>query len=129
MEAKELTNRQEFEMTKTLQLEDAPKTDLKDLINETLGPLADDYSIRILSATGEEGKTVRELSRELDVPIATCYRRVKELVSASLLRNEEKRLTKEGKRANVLRANVSSIEISFKFEDQKLMIAIESNED
>lgn len=120
------TSQHEVEMEKTLQLGDSSSTDLENLINGILGPLADDYSIRILSATREKGKTVRELSRDLDVPIATCYRRVKELLDASLLKNEEKRLTAEGKRANVLRSNVSSVEVSFKFEDQKLKVAIET---
>lgn len=107
------------------QVAEASNSELEDLVNETLGPLADDYSIRILSATQDEGKTVRELSKELDIPIATCYRRAGELLNAELLVNEEKKLTQEGKRASVLRSNASKVEVSFRFEDDELKVTIE----
>lgn len=107
------------------QVAEASNSELEELVNDTIGPLADDYSIRILSATQEEGKTVRELSKELDIPIATCYRRAGELLNAGLLINEEKKLTQEGKRASVLRSNASRVEVSFKFEDDELKVAIE----
>ncbi len=107
------------------QVAEASNSELENLVNETIGPLADDYSIRILSATQEEGKTVRELSKELDIPIATCYRRAGELLNAELLENEEKKLTQEGKRASVLRSNASRVEVSFKFEDDELKVTIE----
>ncbi|KXB06996.1 hypothetical protein AKJ51_02325 [candidate division MSBL1 archaeon SCGC-AAA382A20] len=99
------------------------------VIDEVLGPLADDYSIRILAATRDDGKTVRKLSRELDIPIATCYRRVKELVDANLLEVVDKKLTQEGKRATVLRTNVSFLQVSFEFEDRELKISIEPSEE
>ncbi len=107
------------------QVAEASNSELEELVNDTIGPLADDYSIRILSATQEEGKTVRELSKELDIPIATCYRRAGELLNAELLVNEEKKLTQEGKRASVLRSNASRVEVSFKFEDDELKVTIE----
>lgn len=115
-------NRRVKEIT---QVAEASNSELEDLVSETLGPLADDYSIRILSATQEEGKTVRELSKELDIPIATCYRRAGELLNAELLVNEEKKLTQEGKRASVLRSNASKVEVSFRFEDDELKVTIE----
>lgn len=46
--------------------------------------LGREYSTEILGATGEP-KSATQLSDSLEIPIATCYRRVEELVSAGLL--------------------------------------------
>ncbi len=119
----------DLSLKETLNLADVGSNELETMIDELLGPLADDYSLRILAATREEGKTVRELSRELDIPIATCYRRVEELIEASLLRVKEKKLTQDGKRATVVRTNVSFVEVSFGFEDKSLNINIKSTKD
>ncbi len=127
--SREIEPESEGVVVKETELGDESNSELEDLINDTLGPLADDYSIRILSATQEEGKTIRQLSRELDIPIATCYRRAGELLNASLLVNEEKKLTQEGKRATVLRSNAARVEVSFKFEDDKLKVMIEPVEE
>lgn len=116
------------DLKETLNLGDVENQQLEDMINEILGPLADDYSLKILASTRNEGKTVRQLSRELDIPIATCYRRVEELEENDLLEVEEKKLTQDGKRATVLRTNVSFVEITFGFENQSLNINIESAE-
>lgn len=131
-ETKNLLNRHDSrneendaEVKEITQVAEASNSELENIVNDTIGPLADDYSIRILSATQEEGKTVRELSKELDIPIATCYRRTGELLNAELLINERKKLTQEGKRAIVLRSNVSRVEVSFKFEDDELKVTIE----
>lgn len=112
-------------LKKTLDLTGAENGNLEEIIEEILGPLADDYCLRILAATREEGKTVRELNRELDIPIASCYRKVEELVDASLLEVKERKLTEDGKRATVLRTNISFVEISFGFEDDSLNVNIE----
>jgi DNA-binding IclR family transcriptional regulator len=42
------------------------------------------YSIEILGAT-EEPRSAGHLSDSLDIPVATCYRRVSELASVGLL--------------------------------------------
>ncbi len=116
----------DINITQNLDLTEIKDDTLESLIEEFIGPLADDYSLKILAATREEGKTVRELSRELDIPIATCYRRVEELVEASLLRVKEKKLTQDGKRATVVKANVSNVELSFSFDDQSISLEIKS---
>lgn len=51
---------------------------------EMLAVLGKKYSTEILVATAEP-QSVTELSTELDIPIATCYRRVEELADHSLL--------------------------------------------
>lgn len=99
---------------------------LKNIVNDTLGPLADDYSIKILSATLNEGKTVRELSRELDIPSATCYRRAEELLKASLLETEG---ITEDERARIYKSNAAKIKISFKFDNDELKVTITPKEE
>ncbi len=115
-------------MEQTLNLTGVENEQLEEMINEILGPLADDYSLKILAATREEGKTVRQLSRDLDIPIATCYRRVEDLVENNLLQIKEKKLTQEGKRATVVRTNVSFVEITFGFDNKSLNVSIESTD-
>lgn len=100
--------------------------ELENIVQERISPLADDYAIKILSATMNEGKTVRELTRELDIPTATCYRRAEELLEASLLKTIG--LT-DGDRARIFKSNTSKIEISFKFDDGKLEVLVDSKED
>lgn len=51
---------------------------------EPIRALGREYSTEILGATGEP-KSATQLSDSLDIPIATCYRRVEELVTAGLL--------------------------------------------
>lgn len=51
---------------------------------EPLRILGREYSIEILGAT-EEPKSASTLSASLDIPIATCYRRVGELAAVGLL--------------------------------------------
>jgi hypothetical protein len=51
---------------------------------EPVRTLGREYSMEILGAT-ERPKSATRLSRSLEIPIATCYRRVDELVSVGLL--------------------------------------------
>src|SRR6056297_1913270 len=46
--------------------------------------LGNKYNTEILSATTDP-KSAQDLSDELDVPIATCYRRINELTETNLL--------------------------------------------
>lgn len=52
---------------------------------EAIQTLGRTYSMEILGAA-DEPKSAVQLSDSLDIPIATCYRRVEELVSAGLLK-------------------------------------------
>lgn len=74
--------------------------------------LGDDYSTEILAAT-DDPKSARELSNQLDVPIATCYRRVEDLVAAGLLTEVERELSDRGRRTSVYRRTVDDLTVSF----------------
>ncbi|MDR5672666.1 Transcriptional regulator containing HTH domain,ArsR family [Halalkaliarchaeum sp. AArc-CO] len=74
--------------------------------------LGNKYNTDILSATTEP-KSAQDLSEELDVPIATCYRRIDELTDAELLELYDRPLSEEHRRVKVYRRNVDQVEIDF----------------
>ncbi len=73
--------------------------------------LSDQYSIRILRATLHQALDAITLSITLGIPIAVCYRRIKELEKLGLLRNEGKRLTRKGKWIKLYRANLKNADV------------------
>lgn len=79
---------------------------------ELLRVLGNKFSAEILQAA-EEPKSAQELSDELDIPIATSYRRIEELTDAELLELQGKEFSDEGRRTQVYRRNVDTIRIEF----------------
>jgi predicted ArsR family transcriptional regulator len=77
-----------------------------------LESLGNKYNPEILDAT-DEPKSAQELSDELDVPIATCYRRIDELTELDLLELHDEVLSDDRRRVKVYRRNVESISIEF----------------
>ena len=91
--------------------------------------LMDKYNIRILSATNSEAKSAQELSVLFDIPIATCYRKLKELELAGLVTIDGKLLTREGKRFAVYKSQVRSIDIFFKDGSLKMNLSLDWQEE
>jgi predicted ArsR family transcriptional regulator len=79
---------------------------------ELLRVLGNKYNAEILRATNEP-KSAQELSDELEIPIATSYRRIEELTEAELLELSGREFSDEGRRTKVYRRNVDSLEIAF----------------
>ena len=63
-------------------------------VADVLDALADDAAQRIVAALSEP-KTASELSEECDVPLSTTYRKLEDLVDASLL-NESTDIRRDG---------------------------------
>ena len=63
--------------------------------------ITDKYSVRILVGTTKKPKSAIELSEKFGIPIAACYRKIRELEKAGLLRCVERRLTRKGKRVSM----------------------------
>lgn len=80
---------------------------------ETVRVLGEKYNPDILSVT-DEPMSAQELSDRLDVPIATCYRRIEDLQEVDLLELHDRPLSDEHRRVNVYRRNVDGIEITFR---------------
>ena len=66
--------------------------------------LADDYSRRILLTTILKPDSVEGLSRTLDIPISTAYRRVNDLTESGILTVEKTILTDDGKKFELYRS-------------------------
>jgi predicted ArsR family transcriptional regulator len=79
---------------------------------DLLRTLGNKYSAEILDAT-DEPKSAQELSEQLDIPIATCYRRIDELTNHDLLELHDNVLSDDRRRIKVYRRNVDAIEVAF----------------
>ncbi|WP_232688503.1 ArsR/SmtB family transcription factor [Halobacterium zhouii] len=83
---------------------------------EVLRVLGNKYNAEILQAT-HSPKSAQELSEELDIPIATSYRRIEELNDHDLLKMEGKELSDEGRRTKVYRRQIDELTIEFGVEE------------
>lgn len=80
-----------------------------------IGALSTSYSIEILEATGQP-KSAAELSRELDAPIATVYRRLEELVESDLLTQDGSRVSDDGRQEKVYRRTIDGFSLEFRMD-------------
>jgi predicted ArsR family transcriptional regulator len=92
---------------------------------EVLQTLGNKYSAEILEAT-DEARSAQELSDELGIPIATCYRRIDELTEHELLELHDNILSDDRRRIKVYRRNVDSVSIDF---DDNLVIDVQDRSD
>ena len=79
-----------------------------------LRAMADEYSLKILMALIDKADSVNNISRINDIPIATAYRRIGELQKAGLLVIERGVLTEDGKRYDLYRSAVKSMQVSLR---------------
>ncbi|MCD6461995.1 MAG: helix-turn-helix transcriptional regulator [Thermoplasmata archaeon] len=73
----------------------------------------DIYASKILALAAIGPCGAQEMSRKLDIPIAVCYRRIKELEKAGLIRVAQRYLNRRGKRVNLYVTNVQEAKIEF----------------
>ena len=88
---------------------------------DVLRVLGNEYNAEILEAT-HEPHSAQELSEELDVPIATCYRRIDALTEADLLELTDRPLSDEHRRINVYRRNVDEVRVEFEDEGCRVTV-------
>ncbi|WP_168216061.1 helix-turn-helix domain-containing protein [Halorussus marinus] len=93
---------------------------------ELLRVLGNKYNAEILRATNEP-KSAQELSDELEIPIATSYRRIEELTEAELLELSGREFSEEGRRTKVYRRNIDTLEVSF--EERQIDVEAEDRPD
>lgn len=79
---------------------------------EALRALGNEYNAEILGAT-DEPRSAQALSDELDIPIATCYRRIEELQEADLLEHHGRVLSDDRRRVSVYRRAVDRVVVNF----------------
>lgn len=73
--------------------------------------LSDEYSRKILLSAIPAAKSVEDLSKENDIPLSTCYRRVHELLEAQVLIADRIIVTTDGKRYELVRSAYRSVEV------------------
>jgi len=76
-----------------------------------LNALGDESSRRILTSAIASGKTVEEISAEQNLPLSTCYRRVRHFVDEGLMILERLVVTQAGKRYAVYRTAFSDVTV------------------
>ncbi len=84
-----------------------------DRIQSLVQGLADEYSRKILLSAIPAAKSVEDMSRENDIPLSTCYRRVHELLDAQILIVEKIIVTSDGKKYELLRSAYRTVTVSF----------------
>lgn len=88
--------------------------------------ITDEYVMKILTACYRRPLSTQYLSLQFDIPIAVCYRKMKELLSAGLVEVEDKKLTQKGKWVKLYRSKVKN---AFVFlENGKLRVRMELSE-
>jgi len=88
---------------------------------DLLRTLGNKYSAEILDAT-DEPISAQDLSDELGIPIATCYRRIDELTEHDLLELHDNILSDDRRRIKVYRRNVDEVRVNF---DDELTVQVE----
>ena len=88
---------------------------------DILQTLGNKYSAEILDAT-DEPVSAQELSDELGIPIATCYRRIDELTEHDLLELHDNILSDDRRRIKVYRRNVDQVCVDF---EEELSVDVE----
>ena len=89
--------------------------------DRTLAALGNEYNPDILRAA-DEPHSAQEFSDMLDIPIATCYRRIDELTEADLLELYDRPLSDEHRRINVYRRNVDEVRVEFEEEGCRVTV-------
>lgn len=89
--------------------------------DRTLSALGNDYNPEILRAAAEP-HSAQEFSDMLDIPIATCYRRIEELTGSGLLELHDRVLSDEHRRTNVYRRNVDEIVVRFDADEYSVSV-------
>jgi predicted ArsR family transcriptional regulator len=80
------------------------------------------YSAEILVATAEP-RSAQELSDDLDIPIATCYRRIDELVDQGLLEAHGTHVVGSNREETVYRRSADDITVDF---SDSISVSVES---
>jgi len=75
--------------------------------------LTDEYAVKILVATVRVPRSAQEISRKFGIPIAACYRRIRDLQKVGLVECKERRLSHEGKRVSFYLSTVKNAYVFF----------------
>jgi len=92
---------------------------------ETFKLLLDEYSSKILQLTNSQPLNAVDLSEALGIPIAACYRRIRALKDAGMLKEDGRVISIGGKLVATYRSSVQSAEVVL--QDGRLRVNIRAN--
>jgi len=92
---------------------------------DTFRLLLDEYSAKILQLTSPQAMNAVELSDSLGIPIAACYRRIRVLKDAGVLKEEGRTVSIGGKMVATYRSAMESAEVLL--QDGRLRVVIRAN--
>lgn len=72
----------------------------------------DEYSARILLGTSERAASALELSHRFGIPIAACYRRIRQLETMGLVFCEKALPSRNGKGLQLFRSRLQSVRVA-----------------
>lgn len=81
--------------------------------------LGNKFGPEILHAA-DEPKSAQQLAAELDIPLATSYRRIEELTEAGLLEEAGKEFSDEGRQTKVYRRSIDTLRLDLDAEEIEL---------
>ncbi len=84
------------------------------------------YSARILLGTCEQAVSALDLSRRFGIPIAACYRRIRELERMGLVYCEKALPSRNGKGLQLFRSRVRSVRVTLEEGRLKASILIDN---
>jgi len=90
--------------------------------------LMDEYNLKILAASALKPMSVREIAYKFDIPLASAYRKIKELESFGLIKVEDTKLTPDGKRYKLYRSQVENFEVSYHRDKLRIKLHIKWQE-
>ena len=90
--------------------------------------LSDEYTVKILTSTFDLPRSANYLSVKFDIPIAACYRRIRDLEGMSLLTITNKVLTPRGKRVSLYQSNLKSAHLTFEHGKLKALLELANHE-
>jgi predicted transcriptional regulator len=82
--------------------------------------LTDEYAVKILMATVRSPRNAQQISEQFGIPIAACYRRIRDLEMTGLIRCTERRLSRQGKRVCFYQSRVRTA--SLQYENGRLKV-------
>jgi len=82
--------------------------------------LTDEYAVKILAATVRSPRNAQQISEQFGIPIAACYRRIRELELAGMIICTERKLSRQGKRVCYYMSRVRTA--ALQFENGKLKV-------
>lgn len=87
--------------------------------------MLDPYSAKILHLTAPKAMNALELSDALGIPIAACYRRIRMLKDAGILKEEGRVVSIGGKTVATYRSSVESVQVNLI--DGRLSVTVQAD--